>query len=105
MVLSYATKCPVIQQVITGTMAAGICETQSLGINYATAATILQVKTEITDLGFAASNTKISHYRRTKQEQFLSRPVKTKHDSAPRQQDSQLGIFDKKPRCHRIEKH
>lgn len=96
MVISYATKSPVIQLAVTGNMAAEMYESLNSMINQDTAAIIRQPLTKVPDRRFAASDEEITISTPTGQESLLSQSVKTVQGSAARQQDPQFGTLQNK---------
>lgn len=64
----------------------------------ATAASIWQPRTEVTNLSFVASDEKISTSILSTQELFLWQHIKTEHGLAPMQYNTQLGSCKKNNR-------
>lgn len=90
-VISYAICSTAIYWAATDNMAALICPSLNWTMDQATVAPIRQPWSKVTDLSFASQDEEITNSTPTSQNSHLSRPVKTKHGHAQRQQNRQVG--------------
>lgn len=97
MVTSYAAQSSAILLAVVAIIENGIWDSLILMVAQVLAATIRQQRTKSTDLEFIASDEETSRSSPTMQMLLLSLPVRIKHGSDQKQQDSRVDNFEKNP--------